>query len=72
MFTVGQIVQSTGAMGTTIIFGKVLAVGPKTFTVRWESGIVNRPRHDADVKPADLGDFTGDELVLLRRRLENT
>lgn len=46
----GDLVQTmfdVGAnMGHRILYGKVIAAGPKTFTVRWESGLTNRCRHD--------------------------
>lgn len=34
-----------------VLYGVVVAAGPKTYTVRWESGTRNRIRHDRrDVK----------------------
>lgn len=39
----------TGAMGCQLLYGRVIAAGPKTYRVRWESGITNRlaqGRHD--------------------------
>jgi hypothetical protein len=44
----GHLVQTwfdTGARGATILYGVVTASGPKTFSVRWESGLSNRVRH---------------------------
>lgn len=41
----GETVQTlfdTGAMGLSCLYGRVIEKGPKTFTVRWESGIRNR------------------------------
>lgn len=32
----------TGALDYTTLYGVVIAAGPKTFTVKWESGRVNR------------------------------
>lgn len=32
----------TGAMGPTILYGRVIKAGPATYTVRWISGIQNR------------------------------
>ncbi len=43
----GQFVRTwfdTGALGATIIYGEVIAAGTRTYSVRWESGIVNRIR----------------------------
>ena len=34
----------TGAFGVSLLWGKVVAAGPKTFTVEWESGLRNRLR----------------------------
>lgn len=45
---VGDAVQvwfDTGAFGASILYGRVIASGPVAFSVRWESGIVNRVRH---------------------------
>lgn len=41
----GQFVQTwfdTGALGATLLYGVVVAAGPRAYYVRWESGIVNR------------------------------
>lgn len=46
---VGQFVQywfDTGARGCTWLLGIVVAAGPKTYRVRWESGMHNRIRQD--------------------------
>ena len=32
----------TGALGHTILYGRVIAAGPKAYRVRWESGLTNR------------------------------
>ncbi len=52
----GDLVQyffDTGCRGYAYVYGVVIASGPKAFTVRWESGIVNRVQRDNDrgVKP---------------------
>ncbi len=52
----GDLVQyffDTGCRGYAFVYGVVIAAGPKAFTVRWESGIVNRVQRDNDrgVKP---------------------
>jgi hypothetical protein len=36
----------TGAMGSTILYGRVIAAGPRTYRVRWESGLTNRIAQD--------------------------
>lgn len=49
-FKKGDFVQTwfdTGAMVASIIYGVVTKAGPKTFYVRWESGISNRIRQDS-------------------------
>lgn len=43
----GDFVQTwfdTGAMGAQILYGEVIAAGPKAYRVRWESGLTNRLR----------------------------
>lgn len=32
----------TGAFGSTVLYGQVIAAGPKTYRVRLESGLTNR------------------------------
>lgn len=53
MIVKGQFVKylfDTGARGLAYIYGIVEKAGPKTFTVRWPSGIHNRVRQgDRDV-----------------------
>jgi len=34
----------TGALGATILYGRVVAAGPRAFVVEWESGLRNRIR----------------------------
>lgn len=56
-FNRGALVQTwfdTGArMGYAILYGEVIAAGPMTARVRWESGLTNRVRQDTtNVKPA--------------------
>lgn len=34
----------TGAMGAQILYGIVIAAGPKTYRVQWESDLTNRIR----------------------------
>ena len=43
----GEYVQTwfdTGAFGYEILYGVVISAGPKTYRVRWESGLTNRVR----------------------------
>lgn len=46
----------TGALGLTTLYGVVTAAGPRSFTVRWESGLTNRrPQGDSKVRvPTNL------------------
>lgn len=47
VFKKGDEVQTffdIGALGMTLLYGVVIAAGPKTYSVRWESEIVNRLR----------------------------
>jgi hypothetical protein len=60
MFKKGDEVQTwfdTGAFGARILYGVVIASGPKAYRVRWESGSTNRVRH-------------GDSIVKSRERHE--
>jgi len=54
---VGEEVQTwfdTGAMGCTILRGRVVKASPMTYTVEWESGLRNRIRQgDKRVKLAE-------------------
>lgn len=34
------------SFGMTILYGKVIAAGPKAYRVRWESGLTNRLQQD--------------------------
>lgn len=43
----------TGAFGYRTLYGRIVARGPRTVTIEWESGLRNRVRHgDPRVKPA--------------------
>lgn len=45
----GQLVKTwfdTGALGPAILYGIVVAAGPRRLTVRWESGAINAIRQD--------------------------
>jgi hypothetical protein len=39
-----ETLHDTGAFGCQILYGVVIASGPKTFRVLWESGLTNRLR----------------------------
>jgi hypothetical protein len=44
-FKVGDVIATwfdTGAFGAKLLFGVVIAAGPKAYRVRWESGHTNR------------------------------
>lgn len=53
----GDLVQTffdTGAFGAQVLYGEVIAAGPKAYRIRWESGLTNRvPQGYFDVKPAE-------------------
>jgi hypothetical protein len=53
----GNLVQTwfdTGAMGVAILYGVIVAAGPKSARVRWESGLTNRIAQDChNVKAAE-------------------
>jgi hypothetical protein len=56
----GQYVRTwfdTGALGASILYGVVVAAGAATYSVRWESGTVNRVRQGQ----AGIERVTGDE-----------
>jgi len=55
----GDLVQywfDTGCRGHQWLYGVVIAAGPKSYTVRWESGVCNRLRQgDKNVEPIKPG-----------------
>lgn len=55
-FKVGDLVQTyfdTGAMGVTVLYGKIISAGDKRAGVLWESGWTNRIKQTrTDVVPA--------------------
>jgi hypothetical protein len=63
----------TGALGATLLYGQIVSSGPKTFTVRWESGLKNRlaiERLGYDVTLVPEGDLDDLARSLLRRPLD--
>ncbi len=49
-----QILYDTGCRGGSILYGRVIAAGPKAYGVRWESGLTNRfAQGDWRIKMAD-------------------
>lgn len=70
-FKVGDVIAAwydTGAFGATLMFGAVIAAGPKAYRVRWESGNTNRIEQGRTIcwRYDDWRDYTDKEL----RRLE--
>jgi hypothetical protein len=70
-FKVGDIIATwfdTGAFGANILFGVVIAAGPKNYRVRWESGSKNRLEQGRTIcwLYSDWRDYTDKEL----RRIE--
>jgi len=71
---VGDIVATwfdTGAFGATILFGVVIAAGPKVYRVRWESGATNRIEQGRTVAWLydDWKDYTDVEIRQIEQRL---
>jgi hypothetical protein len=77
VFEVGDIIATwfdTGAFGPRLLFGVVIAAGPRTYRVRLESGRINRIaqgrsacwRHD------DWRDYTDEEIARIEKRLGTT
>lgn len=64
-FTKGQKVKclwDTGAFGASFLGGVVVTCGPKTYTVRWESGFTNRLKH-GDKRVTDRDWLTPEEVA---------
>lgn len=60
----------TGAMGADLCLGIVIAAGPKTYRVRWESGITNRVEQGRTICWLhDWRDWTADEKATACERL---
>lgn len=61
----------TGALGPTLLYGRVIKAGAKTFTIRWESGICNRLEQDTRaVDYAHIADVDGYAIARLRTTAE--
>ena len=73
-FEVGDVIATwfdTGAFGAQILFGVVIAAGPKAYRVRWESGATNRVEQGRTVcwKYDDWKDYTDQEIARIEERL---
>jgi hypothetical protein len=71
---VGDIVATwhdTGAFGAQILFGAVIAAGPKVYRVRWESGATNRIEQGRTIcwLYDDWKDYTDAEIRRIEERL---
>lgn len=76
-FKVGDIIATwhdTGAFGATIVFGLVIAAGPKTYRMRWESGHTNRLEQGRTIcwLHDDWKDYTDAELARIEESLGTT
>lgn len=66
-FKIGDVIATwfdTGAMGAQLLFGVVIAAGPKAYRVRWESGLSNRVEQGRTIcwLYTDWKDFTDKEI----------
>ena len=73
-FKVGDVIATwfdTGACGAQILFGVVIAAGPKVYRVRWESSISNRIEQGRTVcwLYEDWAGYTKAELQRIGQRL---
>jgi hypothetical protein len=73
-FKVGDIVATwfdTGAFGAAILFGLVIAAGPKSYRVRWESGNTNRVEQGRTIcwLYNDWRDYTDKDLERIEKAL---
>ncbi len=73
-FKVGDVIATwhdTGAFGATIVFGAVIAAGPKAYRVRWESGMTNRIEQGRTIcwLYNDWRDYPDDELARIGQRI---
>jgi hypothetical protein len=74
-FKVGDVIATwfdTGAFGASLLFGVVIAAGPKAYRVRWESGITNRVEQGRSIcwLYTDWKDFTDEEVARIEERLD--
>lgn len=73
-FKVGDVIATwfdTGAFGAQILFGVVIAAGPKAYRVRWESGSTNRVEQGRTVcwLYSDWKDYTDKDIEPIEKRL---
>jgi hypothetical protein len=73
-FKVGDVLATwfdTGAFGAQILFGVVIAAGPKMYRVRWESGATNRVEqgHTTCWLYTDWKDYSNEEIARVEQRL---
>lgn len=73
-FKIGDVIATwfdTGAFGAQILFGVVIAAGPRTYRVRWESGATNRVEQGRTIcwRYDDWKDYTDAEIVRIEKRL---
>lgn len=64
----------TGTFGAQILFGVVIAAGPKAYRVRWESGITNRIEQGRSIcwLYDDWRDYSDEEIATIAKRLNTT
>lgn len=73
-FEVGDVIATwfdTGAFGAQILFGVVIAAGPKAYRVRWESGRTNRVEQGRTCcwLYEDWKNYTDEEISPIEKRL---
>lgn len=73
-FKIGDIIATwfdTGAFGMQLLFGVVIAAGPKRYRVRWESGRTNRIEQGRTICWIydSWKDFTPAEITVIEKRL---
>lgn len=75
-FKVGNCIATwfdTGAFGPALVFGVVIAAGPKMYRVRWESGYSNRLEQGRTCcwlrTPDDWKEYTPEEIQRIEKSL---
>jgi hypothetical protein len=76
-FKVGDVIATwfdTGAFGVQILFGVVIAAGPKAYRVRWESRNTNRIEQGRTIcwLYDDWKHYTDAEIAQIEMRLDAT
>lgn len=74
IFKVSDVIATwfdTGAFGAKILFGVVIAAGPKMYRVRWESGSTNRIEQGRTIcwLYSDWTDYTDKEIKRIEESL---